>query len=75
VTETNYPPGWTCELSAPRLARYVVSALPRREALAVAEHLEACALCAQRLVLLTVTAGEADVGSSGVRRDGGGHRG
>ena len=46
-----YPPGWTCELILLRLDRYVEDALPRRESLAVAEHVEACAECAQRLAL------------------------
>jgi anti-sigma factor RsiW len=54
-----YPPGFTCELTLLRLERYVVSALPRAEALAVAEHLEACPSCAHRVVLVRLTAGEA----------------
>jgi hypothetical protein len=47
-----YPPGWTCEGVRVRLERYLVLTLPSGEALAVAEHLEACVLCAQRLVQL-----------------------
>jgi hypothetical protein len=47
-----YPAGWTCERTALRLESYLLSVLPRGEALAVAEHVEACAWCAQRLVLL-----------------------
>jgi anti-sigma factor RsiW len=35
-----------------RLERYVVSALPRAESLAVAEHLEACPSCSHRVVLV-----------------------
>ena len=49
-----YPAGWTCELIVARLERYVAEALPRRELLAIAEHLEACVECAQAVVLLRV---------------------
>jgi anti-sigma factor RsiW len=48
---TNYPVGWTCELIAVRIERYLVSALPRGEALAVAEHIEACVWCAERVAM------------------------
>jgi hypothetical protein len=48
----DYPPGWTCELILLRLERYLVATLPLDEALAVAEHIEACCGCAQRLVLM-----------------------
>lgn len=51
---TVYPAGWTCELTLVRLERYVVETLPRREMLAIAEHLEACAECAQAMALLRV---------------------
>lgn len=44
-----YPAGWTCELIVLRLERYLDNALPRAESLAVAEHVEACASCAERL--------------------------
>jgi hypothetical protein len=47
-----YPSGWTCEVTVVRLERYVVESLPRREMLAVGEHLEACLECAQALELL-----------------------
>jgi hypothetical protein len=53
-----YPPGWTCEVVALRLEYYILSTLPRGEALAIAEHVEACNPCAHRLVLLRPTAGE-----------------
>lgn len=53
---TEYPATWTCELVAVRLERYLVEALPRRELLAVAEHVEACAECAHRLVFLRIEA-------------------
>jgi hypothetical protein len=46
-----YPAGWTCEVVVLRLEWYLVDTLPRAEALAVAEHLEACLECAQRLML------------------------
>jgi hypothetical protein len=50
-----YPPGWTCTLITRRIDRYILSTLPRGEALAMAEHFEACVWCAQRLVLLGPT--------------------
>lgn len=49
-----YPVGWTCELVALRFEWYLVDTLPRGEALAVAEHLEACSECAQRLTMVSV---------------------
>jgi len=49
--QVEYPSGWTCEVTAVRLERYVVESLPRREMLAVGEHLEACLECAQALEL------------------------
>jgi hypothetical protein len=55
---TEYPAGYTCEYVALRLDRYVAGFLFRAEALAVAEHLEACAWCIERLVLLRVGLGE-----------------
>lgn len=51
---TEYPARWTCALTVVRLEQYVVEALPRREMLMIAEHLEACAECSQALVLLRV---------------------
>lgn len=57
-----YPPSWTCERITLRLERYILSMLPWGEALAVAEHIEACARCAQRLVLLRPTRGGSDDG-------------
>lgn len=47
-----YPPGWTCERIALKLEFYLLSRLPQGEALAVAEHVEACTGCAHWLVLL-----------------------
>ena len=46
-----YPSGWTCELIIVKLELYLRDTLSREESLAMAEHLEACAWCAQRLVL------------------------
>jgi hypothetical protein len=57
----DFPPGLTCELVETRLEQYLASALAWGEVLAVAEHLEACASCAQRLVLLRLEVGVARV--------------
>jgi anti-sigma factor RsiW len=46
-----YPPGWTCRLTELRLEYYILGTLPWPEALAVAEHLEACIPCSHLLVL------------------------
>ena len=51
----DYPPGWTCERTVLRFEYYLLSTLPLSEALAVAEHLEACDGCPQRLVLYRLT--------------------
>lgn len=51
-----YPRGWTCEVVVVRLERYVVRTLPRAEALSIAEHIEACAACAQLVALLRAAA-------------------
>lgn len=59
---TDYPPGWTCELVTLRIERYILRSLPRVEALAVAEHLEACGWCAQRLMLLGWTSAGSHLG-------------
>lgn len=47
----DHPRGWTCELIVTRLELYLLGKLPRGEALAVGEHVEACDGCAHRLVL------------------------
>ena len=47
-----YPLGWSCELILVRLERYLADTLPYEEALALAEHVEACEACAHRLVLV-----------------------
>jgi anti-sigma factor RsiW len=49
---TEYPPGWTCEVVVLRFQRYLLGTLARGDALAVAEHLEACLVCATRLVII-----------------------
>jgi hypothetical protein len=54
---TEYPAGWNCELVLVRLDQYRASTLPRDEALALAEHFEACVSCAQRLALIVVGTG------------------
>jgi len=46
-----YPTGWTCEVVVVKLELYLGDSLSRGESLAVAEHLEACAGCAQLLVV------------------------
>jgi Putative zinc-finger len=52
MNAVTYPPGWTCEKVTVRLERYLLSTLPPGEALALAEHLEACVWCCHSLVLL-----------------------
>jgi hypothetical protein len=53
-----YPPGWTCEVVTLRLEFYILNTLPRGDALAIAEHVEACNPCAHHLVLLKPMGGE-----------------
>ena len=47
-----YPPGCTCVVVLLRLELYLRRTLSRVEALMIAEHLEACAPCAQCLAVL-----------------------
>jgi hypothetical protein len=54
----NHPAGWTCERTVLRFENYLLGTLPLSDALAVAEHLEACDGCPQRLVLYRVTLAE-----------------
>jgi hypothetical protein len=61
-----YPLSWTCELIALRFEAYLLGTLPRGEALAVAEHVEACIGCAQHLALSR----PAGAGSTGAARRG-----
>jgi hypothetical protein len=58
----DYPAGWTCERTVLRFQYYMFSTLPLGESLAVAEHLEACDWCAQRLVLYRLTITERSSG-------------
>jgi anti-sigma factor RsiW len=51
----DYPAGWTCDRTVREIEYYVLSTLQLGDSLAVAEHLEACDCCAQRLVLYRVT--------------------
>jgi hypothetical protein len=51
----DYPPGWTCEKTGRRFEPHMLGTTLLEEALAVAEHLEACPGCAHRLVLYRVT--------------------
>jgi anti-sigma factor RsiW len=51
----NYPSGWTCERTLGTLEYYLLDRLQRVEALALAEHLEACPGCAHSLMLYRVT--------------------
>ena len=46
-----FPSGCTCEFTILRFERYLLATLPLGEALLIAEHIEACVTCAQRLVL------------------------
>jgi hypothetical protein len=48
----DYPAGWTCKRTALELERYLLETLLLSEALAVAEHLEACPGCVERLVVV-----------------------
>jgi hypothetical protein len=50
----DHPSGWTCERTVLQLEYYLSSTLPLVEALAVAEHVEACPGCAERLVVYRV---------------------
>ena len=52
MSAVEYPPGWTCERVTVRLERYLLGTLARGEALAIADHIEACVWCGQDLVLL-----------------------
>jgi hypothetical protein len=51
VLMTEYPRHWGCEVTLLRLEAYLRRTLPLADALAVAEHLEACDSCAHLLTL------------------------
>ena len=48
---TEFPSGCTCEFTIIRFEVYLRAILPLDESLAIAEHIEACASCAQLLEL------------------------
>lgn len=50
-----FPSGWTCEATILHFERYLLATLPLHESLAVAEHIEACVCCAERLFLVEPT--------------------
>ena len=50
-----YPSGWTCERTVLQLEQYLLGTLLLAQALAVAEHLEACTGCVERLVVFRLT--------------------
>jgi anti-sigma factor RsiW len=50
-----YPKGWTCERTAGQFEAYLLGTLVLQESLAVAEHIEACAECAGRLMIYRTT--------------------
>ena len=54
----DYPAGWTCERTALRFEAYLLKTLALIDAIAVAEHLEACPGCAQRIVTFRLTLAE-----------------
>ena len=54
-----YPPGWTCEKAVLQFEYYFLSRLKLPDALALAEHLEACPECVQLLVLFRMTSARA----------------
>jgi hypothetical protein len=54
---TEYPFGWTCEITILRFERYLHATLPLDESLALAEHIEACVNCAERLLVVELTCG------------------
>jgi hypothetical protein len=51
-----YPPGWDCQKATVKFELYFTDQLSLVEALALAEHLEACPECPQQLVLFRMTA-------------------
>jgi hypothetical protein len=51
----NYPAGWTCERTGREFQAYLLCTLALLEALAVAEHLEACQGCAHSIVIYRAT--------------------
>jgi hypothetical protein len=54
----DYPAGWTCQRTALQFESYLLKTLGWIDSLAIAEHLEACEGCAQRIVIFRVTIAE-----------------
>jgi hypothetical protein len=50
-----FPAGWTCAQTELSFERYLRSTLVLTEALAIAEHLEACEGCAHQIILYRLT--------------------
>jgi hypothetical protein len=46
-----YPAGWSCEVVLSRLDDYLLQVIALTDALALAEHVEACSGCGQQLVV------------------------
>jgi hypothetical protein len=55
----NHPDGWNCDAVGGQLDRYLLHDMRLVERLAIAEHLEACALCSERVMFLRVSVLEA----------------
>ncbi len=52
---TEYPAEWTCTRTMQQFESYLLNTLRLAESLSVAEHLEACEACAQRIVIVRLT--------------------
>jgi len=63
-----YPPGWTCDVVVLKLEVYILDTLPRADALAVAEHLEACHECVEQVWHVRVTVAGRDRAAEGAVR-------
>ena len=50
-----FPSGWTCERTTRQFDLYLEATITLSDSLSIAEHLEACVECAQRLVLFRAT--------------------
>ncbi|HEX2251133.1 MAG TPA: zf-HC2 domain-containing protein [Gemmatimonadales bacterium] len=50
-----HPSDWTCDRAARQFESYLLGTLVLQESLALAEHLEACPGCAQRLLMYRTT--------------------
>lgn len=70
-----YPLDWTCEMVVVRLELYLVGSLTWAEALAVADHLEACADCIHQLALRRSDAVDGFTAPPSRGRETGGRRG